>query len=81
MNETTRQPIDVPIQPRSARDLKTEVHKKSNRLNEIKNELEAKIRARVDKGDSNAKTGKIMQSFKQLSFFQGNHNQRKSPIP
>lgn len=69
MDETTRQTIDVPIQPRSVRDLKIEVHKKSTRLHEMKIELEAKIKTKIEKTDSNAKTGENMQLFLAFLFF------------
>lgn len=58
VDESTRQTIDIPIRPRSVKDLKNEVHKKhSNEV--IKIDVDSKQKLRLDRIESSVKTGKI----------------------
>lgn len=61
VDETTRQTIDIPIRPRSVKDLKNDVHRKQFRSTDvIKLDSESKIKLRFDRrSDSNVKTGKL----------------------
>lgn len=65
VDETTRQTIDIPIRPRSVRDIKSEVHRKHNRLDGegIKIGSETKNKSRHDRSDIHVKTGKIHLLF------------------
>lgn len=59
VDETTRQTIDIPIRPRSVRELKNEINKKHNRSNDvIKIDLETKHKVRIDRTDTNMRPGK-----------------------
>lgn len=59
VNETTRKTIDIPIRPRSVKDLKNEVIKKHTRSNDVvKIDLDSKFKLRIDRIESNVKSGK-----------------------
>lgn len=63
VDESTRQTIDIPIRPRSVKDLKNDVHRKQFRSTDaIKLESESKHKIRFDRhqsSDSSAKTGNV----------------------
>lgn len=62
MDETTRQTIDIPIRPRSIKEMKHDVHRKQFRATDLnKLDSQSKIKLRFDRsGVSGVKTGKIM---------------------
>lgn len=58
VDETTRQTIDIPIRPRSVKDMKHEMHRKQYRATDvIKNDSESKIKLRLERSDTSVKTG------------------------
>lgn len=64
VDESTRQTIDIPIRPRSVREFKKEMNKKHNRSNDVfKIDLETKHKVRIDRTDTNVRTGKDVAIF------------------
>lgn len=59
VNETTRQTIDIPIRPRSVKEMKHELHRKQFRAADvIKLDSDSKSKHRHDRSDNSVKTGK-----------------------
>lgn len=58
VDETTRQTIDIPIRPRSVKEMKHEIHRKQFRATDlIKLDSESKIKLRFERSASSVKTG------------------------
>lgn len=57
VDDTTRQTLDIPIRPRSVKEMKHEVHRKQIRAMDLKFDSESKNKSRLERSDTSVKTG------------------------
>lgn len=58
VDETTRQTVDIPIRPRSIKEMRHEVHRKPFHTTDVINfDSNSKIKQRLDRSDNSVKPG------------------------